>query len=114
MLAQNARQVLVGARLLQRRPLQRMQPSMKACGVHKRKLSVVAAQQTATQQKADKPLRAPGSESNFVGLPADRNDISVTTEVSDKEMQVKLEMSAIVVEDSALHPQSCFYGRHRL
>ena len=114
MLAQNARQVLVGARLLQRCPLQRVQPSMTPFGVHKRKLSVAAAQQTASQQKAGKPLRAPGSESNFVGLPADRNDISVTTEVSDKEMQVKLRLCAILAEDVALCPQSCFLGRHRL
>ena len=109
MLAQNARQVLVGARLLQRRPLQRMQPSMKACGVHKRKLSVVAAQQTASQQKADKPLRAPGSASNFVGLPADRGDIRVTTEVSDKEMQVEPDAHAVIAEDNAQCPQSCFH-----
>ena len=90
MLAQSARQALVTARLLQRHPLQRTQPSMKPGSVRKRTLCVTAAQQTASQQKAGKPLRAPGSESNFVGLPADPADISVTSEVSDKHMQVKL------------------------
>ena len=93
MLALHARQVLASARLWQGRPLQRTQPSMKPCSAHRRKLSVAAAQKTASQQTAGKPLRAPGSESNFVGLPADRGDIRVTSDVSDKEMQVKQQSS---------------------
>lgn len=70
---------------------------------------MAAAQQTASQQKAEKPLRAPGSESNFVGLPADRDDIRVTTEVSDKQMQVEPTIYVLVVEDDVRCPQSCFH-----
>lgn len=34
-------------------------------------------------------LRAPGSESNFTGLPKRKEDIPITSKVSSKEMQVR-------------------------
>ena len=44
-----------------------------------------AQQQTAEPQS----LRAPGSESNFDDAPKNRDEITLTTPVSDRQMQVR-------------------------
>ena len=80
----SAKQVLVSARLLQLR-----QPLLnKPSAMHNRRAHRLPVSAAASQQKTAEPLRAPGSESNFVGLPADRKDIGITSPVSDRQMQV--------------------------
>lgn len=59
-------------------------------------------QETASQQTIGEPLRAPGSASNFVGLPADPEDIRVTTPVSDRQMQVNRPPSCVCSYFSAV------------
>lgn len=43
----------------------------------------------AQANKTAEPLRAPGSESNFTDLPKNREEITLTSDVSDKQMQVR-------------------------
>ena len=64
-------------------------------------------QETASQQTVGEPLRAPGSASSFVGLPADPKDIKVTTPVSDRQMQASA-LRLGVCTLCSLYPCVCY------
>lgn len=65
------------------------------CQLHRLNCRVVPRRQEACAEPRTRcsaikeQLRAPGSESNFTGLPKKKEDIPITFKVSSKEMQVR-------------------------
>ncbi len=62
-------------------------PQISAQRPHRRRVAHQAPARPAARQTVETPT-APGSNSNFTGLPKDGRDVPVTTPVSDPQMQV--------------------------